>query len=354
MMNCELSLYPLKFKQNLYQLVWGGDKICKWKQLQEQHECIGESWEISAVGGKESVISNGALEGMTLSDAVKKYGGRLVGKRIHKQYGDTFPLLAKFIDAAKDLSIQVHPDDELARERHGKLGKNEMWLIISAEPGARIYSGFKHRITKEEYRRHVEEGTICEVLQEHEAHPGDIFYIPAGRVHAIGAGILLAEIQQSSDVTYRIFDYNRLGLDGKPRELHTDLAVDAIDFGVSEDYRTHYTLRSGKPTHVITCPFFQINILDFKKKTHRHLRRCDSFIIYMCTKGECTISVEGTTDEASSITLREGESCLLPAECANHKVSPLTPSVRLLEAFIEADATKPLFHRIKKRLRKLF
>lgn len=342
-------LYPLLFQPNLHQLVWGSNRIREWKGLDSAMDNIGESWEVSAVEGKESVIANGELAGRNLREVCSEYKERLIGKTVWHKYEGTFPLLAKFIGAEKDLSIQVHPDDDLAKERHNCLGKNEMWYIIDNKPDAKLYSGFKESIRREEYQKRVEEGTICDVLQEHNVNKGDMFYIPAGRVHAICGGILLAEIQQSSDITYRIYDYNRPGLDGKPRQLHTELAVDAIDYNVEDDYKTHYTIRHNKPSHAITCPFFQINILDVDDKTTRHLRKCDSFVIYMCLQGECTITPEA--NEAAAVTIKEGYSCLVPAEIADVKIVPSegTTKTCLLESFI--DNYTPWYKSFKKYLK---
>ncbi|MBQ0074710.1 MAG: class I mannose-6-phosphate isomerase [Prevotella sp.] len=341
------QLYPLLFHPNLHQLVWGSNRIREWKGLSDAIDNIGESWEVSAVKGKESIISNGDLAGKNLREICEEYGERLIGKTAWKAYDGKFPVLAKFIGAETDLSIQVHPDDVLAKERHDSLGKNEMWYIIDNKPGAKLFSGFKKHITKDEYKEHVVAGTICDTLQEHAIRKGDMFYIPAGRVHAIGGGILLAEIQQSSDITYRIYDYNRKGLDGKPRELHTEQAVDAIDFNVEKDYKTHYSIRHNKPSHAITCPFFQINILDINNKTIRHLKKCDSFIIYMCLKGACTIYPE--QDKSKAITIQEGFSCLIPAEIADVVVTPAEghEDACMLESFI--DNYKPWYKRFMLR-----
>ncbi|MBQ0049921.1 MAG: class I mannose-6-phosphate isomerase [Bacteroidales bacterium] len=328
------QLYPFLFTDNLHQVVWGSEQIGKWKGLQQAPPHVGESWEVSAIETSPSVVANGPLQGTTLPELVAHYGQQLLGKKVSERYGGKFPLLAKFIGAASDLSIQVHPDDALALKRHNCFGKNEMWYIINALPGAKIYSGFKTAITPEAYKSRVADGTICDVLQAYEVHPGDIFYIPAGRVHAICGGILLAEVQQSSDVTYRIFDYNRPGLDGLPRPLHTDLALDALDFRVEEDYQTHYSIRPNRPTHVVCSPFFQLNLLDLKAPVTRHLRKCDSFVIYMCTQGDCRITPESSPDDA--IVLSAGHSCLIPAQCADLKVQPHTSTAStLVEAFID-------------------
>lgn len=345
-----MTLYPLLFEPNLHQLVWGSNDIRDWKGLEGTPDAIGESWEVSAVEGKESVVANGELAGRNLREVCEEYGARLLGNIPNEKYGGKFPLLAKFIGAKTDLSIQVHPNDALAMERHNCFGKNEMWYIIDRKRGAKLYSGFKKSITREEYEESVKDGSICDALQEHNVERGDIFYIPAGRVHAICGGILLAEIQQSSDITYRIYDYGRMGLDGKPRQLHTELAVDAIDFDVKADYKTHFAMRQNKPSHAITCPFFQINILDVHKPTVRHLRKCDSFIIYMCLKGSCTIFPEG--NEAAAVTVREGYSCLIPAEIANIVVVPSdgNEATSLLESFI--DNYTPWYKRWKSLFRK--
>ena len=281
------------------------------------------------------VISNGPLRGRDLISVVQEWGRALLGDAVYEQYGGKLPLLVKFIDAQKDLSIQVHPDDALAKERHGKFGKTEMWYIIDAEPGAALYAGFKQEITKEEYRRRVADDTICEVLARHEVHPGDVFFIPAGRVHAICGGILLAEVQQSSDVTYRIYDYNRPGLDGKPRQLHTDLAVDAIDFSVVPEYRTFYGNTTDKAAQVIDTPFFDVRVMDLSEPIHRNLIKYDSFIISMCIKGKCRIAFRNYDGPEKEIMLSEGHSCLIPATLADYVITPLAPDTRMLDAHID-------------------
>lgn len=329
-------LYPLLLHQNLFELVWGGSRLRPMKDMEPDGRPIGESWEVSAIPGKESVVTNGPLTGQTLTQLITAYGEQLLGRSVMKTYGGKFPLLVKLIDAERDLSIQVHPNDALAQERHGCMGKSEMWLVLDAQPGAFLYSGFNQPISKYEYQKRVEDGSICEVLQKHEVHPGDVFFIPAGRVHAIGAGILLAEVQQSSDITYRIYDYNRPGLDGKPRQLHTELAVDAIDYHVEEDYKTHYQLRTNRPSHAITCPFFQVNLLYADKPVIRHLKKCDSFVAVTCLRGVVEIRMENEQDENGIIVLTRAKSCLIPASQANYVVTPLQDQQAcLLEAFID-------------------
>ncbi len=328
-------VYPLLFKPNLHTIVWGGHRLQTYKGLQQTDEPIGESWEVSAVESSPCTVANGSMAGRDLISVVEEWGSELLGDAVYKQYGGKLPLLVKFIDARNDLSIQVHPNDALAAERHGKFGKTEMWYIIDAEPGAALYAGFKESISKDEYRRRVADGTICDVLARHEVHPGDVFYIPAGRVHAICGGILLAEVQQSSDVTYRIFDYNRLGLDGKPRQLHTDLAVDAIDFKVAADYRTHYGNTLETAAQVIDTPFFDVRVMDITEQFHRNLVKYDSFIISMCIKGACRLKINGYEGEEKEITLQEGHSCLIPAAIADYNITPLKKGTRILETHID-------------------
>ena len=234
-------MYPLKFEPILKQTLWGGDKIIPFKHLNETLPNVGESWEVSAVEGSESVVANGADKGYTLPEMVRKYKDELVGEANYARFGSKFPLLIKFIDAKLDLSIQVHPDDELAKKRHNSFGKNEMWYVIAADKGAKLISGFSEQITPKEYKDRVHNGTFAEVLQTCAIEPGDVFYVPAGRVHGIGAGAFVAEIQQTSDITYRIFDYNRKDKDGKSRELHTSQAMDAINSVSYTHLRAHET-----------------------------------------------------------------------------------------------------------------
>lgn len=354
------TLYPFLFEHNFHQTVWGGHRLKPLKSLPADEEPVGESWEVSAVPSSQSVVSNGPLKGRKLAELTEEYGELLLGQAVEKRYGRVFPLLVKFIDAQQDLSIQVHPNDALARERHGCFGKTEMWYVMKAEPGAALYSGFAEPVSKYEYEHRVADGSICEVLCRHEVKAGDVFFIPAGRVHAICGGILLAEVQQSSDVTYRIFDYNRPGLDGKPRQLHTELAKEAIDFNVPSQqatlgkgtlaavapqpllagqkadakvYRTDYQHALNKPVPLIVNEFFIVKLLEVNRSFHRKLYKYDSFIIYMCLEGNCTIR----TAEDQEITLTVGNSCLIPASVADLYVKPNNESgvTRLLEAYID-------------------
>ena len=327
--------YPLLFNPNLHTIVWGGHRLQAYKGLPPTDSPIGESWEISAVESSPCIVANGSMAGRDLISVVEEWGSELLGDAVYKQYGGKLPLLVKFIDAQKDLSIQVHPNDELAGRRHGKFGKTEMWYIIDAEPGAALYAGFRSKISQEEYRRRVADGTICEVLAKHEVRKGDVFYIPAGRVHAICGGIMLAEVQQSSDVTYRIFDYNRPGLDGRPRELHTDLALEAIDFSVSEDYRTHYGNTLETAAQVIDTPYFDVRVMDITEPFHRNLVKYDSFIISMCISGGCKLVMNNYNGEEKEIELSAGHSCLIPASMADYNIVPTSKGTRVLETHID-------------------
>ena len=326
-----MQLYPLLFEANLHQIVWGGDRLTRWKGLAAQDH-IGESWEVSAVENSPCVVSNGAWAGRTLTDVVASAPDEILGRAVAKRYGNRMPLLVKFIDARNDLSIQVHPDDAMAMREHGKMGKSEMWYVLDAEPGACIYSGFRKSLTPDEYKRMVEDGSVVEALARHEVHAGDVFYIPAGRVHAICRGILLAEIQQSSDVTYRIFDYNRPGLDGRPRELHTELAAQALDYKVERKYRTAYTVKANHANRVVETAFFSARVTEIGQRFHRDLKKYDSFIVTMCLKGDCRIRIRETGD---GIVLREGFSCLIPAAIADYDIEPLKGTARVLDAFID-------------------
>lgn len=375
------TLYPLLFEDNFHTTVWGGHRLKPMKQQPADDQPVGESWEVSAVPSSTSVVKNGPLAGKNLLELTKEYGALMLGEAVARRYKGEFPLLVKFIDAQKDLSIQVHPDDALARKRHDSFGKTEMWYVMKAEPGAYLYSGLNQPISRYEYEHRVADGSICEVLGKHEVKAGDVFFIPAGRIHAICGGILLAEVQQSSDVTYRLYDYNRPGLDGKPRQLHTELALDAIDFNIPsakastvkgsgaavkpqpllagemadlEVYRTDYEHSLNKPVPLIVNEFFIVKLLEVNRAFHRKLFKYDSFIIYMCLEGNCTIRINSTqgfgTDpdslfgvsrmpdkEDCIITLTEGNSCLIPASVADIHVTPHNQNgiTRLLEAYID-------------------
>lgn len=327
-----MHLYPFLFEPNLHKVVWGGHRLCPYKGLPPSGVPIGESWEVSAIPSSPSIIANGEWKGRDLISVIAEHPDAILGKAVNERYHGKLPLLVKFIDARQDLSIQVHPNDEMAQREHGKMGKSEMWYIIRADEGAHLYAGFKQSITPYEYQKRVEDGSITEVLADHPVKPGDVFYLPAGRVHAICGGIMLAEVQQSSDVTYRIYDYNRPGMDGKPRELHTQLAAQALDYHVEANYRTEYADTSNKAVQIIDTPYFDVRVMEISKPFHRNLMKYDSFIITMCIEGDCILHVRSTNDE---IPLRHGTCALIPAAIADYDVIPQQDSTRILDAFID-------------------
>lgn len=300
---------PYKFEPYLKTTLWGGYQIAPFKGIFTAQPNIGESWEISGVSGHESrAIERGLIDdvdvGLTLTELIDKYKGLLVGQKVYKKYGNKFPLLVKFIDSRQDLSVQVHPDDKLAMERHGCQGKTEMWYVIKSDVGAKIYSGLKKSITPDEYEQLAGEG-IGSVIATHEAHDGDLFFLPAGRLHAIGAGNFLAEIQETSDITYRVYDFGRKDAHGQPRELHIKEARDAIDYRVWPEYRSSYD--STKPiSQLVNCPHFVVHrvVVQVAQQVDFH---CDSFVVVMCLWGEANIN---------GISIRQGETILVPA-CEN-------------------------------------
>lgn len=323
-------MYPLKFEPILKRTLWGGDKIIPFKHLNDTLPNVGESWEVSAVDGSESVVANGPDKGLTLPDMVRKYKEELVGESNYARFGTKFPLLIKFIDARLDLSIQVHPDDTLASKRHNSFGKNEMWYVIAADKGAKLISGFAKEITPKEYKERVHDGTFAEVLQTCNIQPGDVFYVPAGRVHGIGAGAFVAEIQQTSDITYRIFDYNRKDKNGKTRELHTVQAVDAINFAdVQDDFRTEYERVKNEPVEVVACPYFTTSVYDMTEEITCDYSELDSFVILICVEGACRL----VDNEKNEITLQAGETVLLPASTQEVTIVP-DKAVKLLETYV--------------------
>ena len=323
-------MYILKFYEIYKRPIWGGKKICAYKGKCLDGESIGESWEISAVEDNVSVVANGCDAGLSLSDLIVRDGARLVGRHVWEKFGTTFPLLIKFIDASDNLSIQVHPNDELARKRHNSFGKTELWYVIDTEDGAGLYSGFSQAITPDEYVERVANNTIMDVLQFHHTRPGDVYFLPSGRVHAIGKGVLLAEIQQTSNITYRIFDYNRVDKDGHPRELHTELAQEAIDYNLYDNLKSAYTPCRNKPIELVQCPYFTTNLLHIDSECRRTMTQHDSFIIYMCMRGNVTI----TAHNGTSITMKQGETCLVPATICDITLQP-TSNAELLECYID-------------------
>ncbi len=298
---------PLHFAPIFRSVIWGGDRIAPFKGISTSRKSIGESWEISAVPGHVSVVDRGPYEGLSLTELVERFGAELVGKNNIGKDSVAFPLLIKILDAKENLSVQVHPNDDLARRRHNSPGKTEIWRVIDAAPGAKIYTGLKKRITPEEYERRVADKSIMDVVATYDSAPGDTFFLPSGRIHALGAGNLVAEIQQTSDITYRIYDYDRRDKDGKPRELHTAYARDAIDYSVSPDYRTV----PDADGVLASCDYFDVRSLDLADGESRMIAHPrDSFTITMCTEGDGTIV---DTLSGNSFPTRCGDTLLFPA-----------------------------------------
>ena len=325
-----MNLYPLKFQPILKNIIWGGSEISRFKNLDKETSGIGESWEISAVENNVSIIENGELAGTPLDVLINKEKARLVGEKVFNKFGDKFPLLIKFIDARDDLSIQVHPNDSLAKQRHNSFGKTEMWYVVKAAPEAFIFSGFKDKITPEEYVEKVADNTFTNTLQKHFVKAGDVYFIPAGRVHAIGSGCFVAEIQQTSNITYRIYDYNRKDVNGNTRELHTELAKDAIDYNVYDSYKTDYDTKHNQTNELVTCEYFTTNLLELDKTFQIDISNIDSFIIYMCLEGACKI----IDNKQNEISLSKGETALIPAETQNLIITP-SDKVKMLETFVK-------------------
>lgn len=325
-MHSGMNLYPLKFHPIYKERIWGGSKLKEVLGKQPPNNHTGESWEISAVPGNESVIANGALQGALLPELIAIYRERLLGERVFKQFGNTFPLLIKFIDAREDLSIQLHPNDELAQERHQCAGKTEMWYVMQADRRAQLIVGFNQNVTQASYEQHLIRNTLPEILQYEPVTGGDAFFIKPGLVHAIGAGILLAEIQQTSDITYRLYDYNRKDKDGKLRELHTDLAKDAIDYQKGGNCKLFYDRAKNISNPLATCPYFTVRYLSVTGIWEHYLEE-DSFTIYIGVEGSATIITAAGTE-----TLKRGETLLVPA--AMKKLEFRAEKAAFLEVFV--------------------
>ena len=320
-------MQPIKFQPLLKQTLWGGDKIVTFKHLDSQLENVGESWEISGVKDNETIVKEGPLKGKSLNEVVAELKDRLVGKENYQRFGDEFPLLIKFIDARQDLSIQVHPNDEIAHKQGKPRGKTEMWYLMESEPGAKLYCGLKKQITPDQYKEMVDNDTICDALAQYEVKEGDCFFLPAGRIHAIGPGCFLAEIQQTSDVTYRIYDYKRKDKNGNYRELHTKLAAESINYQVENDYRTHYVGRLNKGVSLVQCPYFCTAVYDLNEPMTIDYSELDSFVILIGLKGEGRI----TDNEGNEVSIMAGDTLLIPATTETLSVSG---TVKFLETYI--------------------
>lgn len=312
-------MYPLKFKPILKSTIWGGERIIPYKQLVDTQKQVGESWELSGVKGNESVIVNGKYAGLTLPDLIAQEGANLLGVKNYERFGQEFPLLIKFIDARQDLSIQVHPNDKLAWERHQSKGKTEMWYVVSADEGAHLRSGFAKQVTPAEYEASVNDDTITDLLTDYLIQPGDVFFLPAGRVHSIGAGAFIAEIQQTSDITYRIYDFKRRDANGNTRELHTELAKEAIDYTVESDYRTHYIARENQEVELVSCPYFTTSLYELTQEFTLDYSALDSFVVLICISGQATFM----TDSGDEFVMHQGETVLLPATAQWLRIRPV-------------------------------
>ncbi len=318
---------PLKFKPLLKSKIWGGDKIIPFKHLNVKQEHVGESWEVSGVAGNESVVDGGEYDGMTLNAVVAREKDALLGNENYKRYGNEFPLLVKFIDACDQLSIQVHPSDEQARKLGFERGKNEMWYIMESDPNAKLRCGLKKELQPEEYKRMVADGSIVDAIAEYDVKEGDCFFIPAGRIHSIGKGCFLAEIQQTSDVTFRIYDFKRKDKDGNYRELHVKEAAESIDWRVSDNYRTTYTPAKNRGVELVRCNYFNTNVYDLDKPMTLDYAALNSFVVLIGLQGEARMS----DNEGTSFSLRAGESVIIPATTTSLHVEG---TLKFLETYI--------------------
>lgn len=325
------ELYPLKFEPVLKEKVWGGNAlVTRFNKNPTGSLHIGESWELSAIADNQSIISNGFLAGNNIGELIEVYMGDITGDSIYEKFGNEFPLLIKFIEAREDLSIQVHPGNALAKERHQAYGKTEMWYILESEKGSKIYTGFREGVTKEMYEEALTNGKLTDLLNVESVEAGDIFFTPAGRVHAIGAGIVLVEIQQTSDITYRIFDWNRKKSGKEQRELHTELALDAIDFTATGKNKIRKEPALNNTENLVSCEFFNTNILCLNRAVRKEYYLNDSFVVYICIDGEFLIRWDKSSGKVS-----KGETVLLPAMIKEVTLEPVREA-RLLEIFINS------------------
>lgn len=316
-----------KFEPLLKQTLWGGEKIIPFKRLSSNIHNVGESWEISGVKDSETVVSDGPMKGMRLNELVAEMKEKLVGKDNYQRFGNEFPLLVKFIDARQDLSIQVHPSDEVARRQGKPHGKTEMWYIMPSDPGAKLFSGLKKEITPEQYKEMVENDTICDALAQYEVHEDEVFFLPSGRIHSIGAGCFLAEIQQTSDVTYRIYDFKRKDKDGNCRQLHTHEAAESINYAIDKNYKTEYVPCKNQGIPLISCPYFSTAVYDLDESMTLDYSELDSFVILIALKGDGQI----TDENGEKTSFRAGETVLLPATVNMVKVEG---TVKFLETYV--------------------
>lgn len=301
-------MYPLKFQPIVKERLWGGTKLKDVLSKPIESDITGESWELSTVKGDVSIVANGDLTGSSLQELIDENPESFLGKSVVERFGKDFPILIKFIDAKQDLSIQLHPNDELAKERHDSFGKTEMWYVMDADEKADLIVGFNKDVTKEEYSNSLENDTLLDLLNYESVKEGDTFFINTGKIHAIGAGVLLAEIQQTSDITYRVFDFNRKDKNGNLRELHTKMALDAIDYTKKDDFKVDYSNASDAVNTMVTCPYFNTNYIHLTKDLKQDISTRDSFTIYMCVGGAVTIE-----NEFGTAAIKKGETILVAA-----------------------------------------
>lgn len=323
------KLYPLKFLPILKPVLWGGTRIMEFKGIESSAGDIGESWEISGLEGHESIVSNGDFAGKSLKELLSLFGKDILGKDIYDRFGTKFPLLVKFLDANRDLSIQVHPDDEMAARLHNNMGKTELWYIIDSKPDSYIYSGFSKSITKEEFLRHIDGNTITDVIAKFNTQPRDIFYLPAGRIHSLSAGNFIVEIQQNSDITYRVYDYGRIGADGKKRELHMEYAKDALDYNVHNDYLSHADKVYNNEVLLKKCPYFTATVINISEPLRIVIST--SFRIVIVTQGKGVL----TDKQGNKTAMKQGETILIPA-CTEYADIIPDGEIEVLTAYIES------------------
>ena len=318
--------YPIKFEPILQERIWGGEKLYKLFGKAPKTVPVGESWEVSGIPNNISIVANGSLSGKTLQELLDTYKADFVGNKVYDRFGTKFPLLLKFIDAKSDLSVQLHPNDALGKQRHNSFGKEELWYIVKAEKDSRLMFGFNQALTKEAYLEHLKDKTLSEVLHYQKIQEGDVYHIPQGRVHAIGAGVVLVEIQQSSDITYRLYDWDRKDSNGNARELHTNLALDAIDFNIPHKFRTNYKIESNEYCPIVKSLNFKTGIIDLTTAFQSDSKDQDSFKVYMCVAGSghfCT--------KTDTIPIKTGETIFIPAKLGKYVIQPKKESMRLLQ-----------------------
>jgi mannose-6-phosphate isomerase len=323
------ELYPLRFKPSFKERIWGGDSFLHRLKLAgaPQANC-GEAWLISGVAGEQSVVSNGYLAGNELGELLEIYMGDLVGDRVYEEHGDRFPVLLKLLDSNDWLSLQVHPNDELAAHRYSESGKSELWYIMEASPDAKLVSGLRSEMNRSSFMDHLLRNDLQTCLNYEEVGSGDLFHIPAGRIHALGPGILLAEIQQCSDRTYRLHDWGRTDKEGRSRDLHVEQALEAIDYQATISARSAFPRVLNKANRMLEAPYFNVNFLDLTQALHLDCEEMDSFVILLCVEG--SVSVE---DNDSKEMLIPGECVLIPNCLSDIRLKPL-PAAKVLEIYI--------------------